>query len=143
MAVEENKQNTTKDHWIWRLRMAERLAANLEPKRFGVKALYIFGSTKNATAGPSSDIDLLVHFIGTPQQRDSLSLWLEGWSLCLDELNFARTGCRTSGLLDIHIVTDDDIAAKSSYAVKIGSATDPARPLAMKNADAPTAPTGV
>ena len=34
-----------------------------------------------------------------------------------------------AGLLDVHIVTDDDIAKKTSYAVKIGAATDPARLL--------------
>ncbi len=142
MAIEGHRQNKTKDHWIWRLQMAERLAADLEPKRFGVKALYVFGSTKNGTAGPSSDIDLLVHFIGTPPQREGLMLWLEGWSLCLDEFNFVQTGCRTGGLLDIHIVTDEDIAAKSSYAVKIGSSTDAAKPLMLKNANAPTTLTG-
>ena len=61
------------DHWRWRLRMAERIAEQLDAERFGVKALYVFGSTKNATAGPGSDIDLLVHFRGTPEQRRSWS----------------------------------------------------------------------
>ena len=41
----------TEDHWRWRLRMAEHLAAQLDAERFGVKGLYVFGSTKNATAG--------------------------------------------------------------------------------------------
>ncbi|MFH1755119.1 MAG: PEP/pyruvate-binding domain-containing protein, partial [Candidatus Latescibacterota bacterium] len=50
--------------WQWRLKMAERIAKDLEPDRFGVVALYVFGSTKNASAGPGSDIDLLVHFRG-------------------------------------------------------------------------------
>ena len=36
------------------------------------------------------------------------------------------------GLLDVHIVTDEDIARKTSYAVKIGAVTDAARPLALK-----------
>jgi hypothetical protein len=57
--------------------------------------------------------------------------WLEGWSLCLDEINFLRTGYRSGGLLDVHIITDADIERKSSYAVKIGAVTDAARPLAM------------
>jgi hypothetical protein len=42
------------DHWRWRQRMARRIAATLDPVRFGVKGLYLFGSTKNATAGPGS-----------------------------------------------------------------------------------------
>lgn len=117
------------DHWRWRLRMAEHIAAQLDPKRFGVKALYLIGSAKNATAGPGSDIDLLIHFSGTKSQRKDLLLWLEGWSLCLSELNFLRTGVKTDGLLDVHIITDEDIKKRTSYAVKIGAVTDAARQL--------------
>ena len=40
------------EHWRWRFRMAQRIAAQLDPKLFGVKAFYLIGSTKNATAGP-------------------------------------------------------------------------------------------
>ena len=111
--------------------MAEHVASQLDPVRFGVKGIYVFGSTKNATAGPQSDIDLLIHFHGTKKQRHELLVWLEGWSLALDEVNFQKTGARSGGLLDIHIVTDDDIARKESYAVKIGAVTDAARPLPM------------
>ena len=118
--------------WLWRYRMAEHIASQLDPERFGVVGFYVFGSTKNATAGLSSDIDILVHFRGTEKQRDELMLWLNGWSLCLDEINYLRTGYRTGGLLDVHIVTDEDIANKTSYAVKIGAVTDAARPLALK-----------
>ena len=34
------------------------------PRASASSAFYVFGSTKNATAGPASDIDLLVHFRG-------------------------------------------------------------------------------
>ena len=61
-------------------------------------------------------------------------LWLEGWSRCLSEINFLRTGYRTEGLLDVHLITDADITARSSYAVKIDAITDPARKLPMKEA---------
>jgi hypothetical protein len=94
--------------------------------------MYIIGSTKNATAGPQSDIDLLIHFQGTKNQRRELLIWLEGWSICLDELNFLRIGYKSGGLLDVHIVTDEDVASKAGYAVKIGAATDAARPLRLK-----------
>jgi predicted nucleotidyltransferase len=111
--------------------MAERIGREVDPERFGVRALYVFGSTKNATAGPGSDIDLLVHFVGDDRQRECLTLWLDGWSQCLSEINYLRTGYRTEGLLDLHVVTDEDIAAGTSYAVKIGAVTDPARPLPL------------
>ena len=120
------------EHWRWRFRMAQRIAAQLDPQMFGVKAFYLIGSTKNATAGPASDIDLLLHFQGTEEQRKELMLWLEGWSRCLAEINFLRTGYRTEGLLDVHLITDADIAERSSYAVKIDAITDPARKLPMK-----------
>jgi len=97
----------------------------------GVAGLYVFGSTKNATAGLKSDIDILVHVRGSERQREELQAWLEGWSLCLDEMNYLRTGYRTGGLLDVHIVTDEDIAQRTSFAVKIGAVTDAARPLPL------------
>jgi pyruvate,water dikinase len=123
------------DYWQWRLQMAERIGVHLDPQRFGVKALWVFGSTKNATAGPASDIDLLVHFDGTEQQRRELLLWFEGWGRSLDEVNFLRTGYRTGGLLDVHIITDEEVESRTSYAVKIGAVTDPARPLKMGSSD--------
>jgi pyruvate,water dikinase len=121
------------EYWRWRLQMAERLAAELDPDRFGVRALYVLGSTKNATAGPSSDIDLLVHFDGTETQRRELERWLEGWSLSMAEINYLRTGYRSEGLLDVHFVADRDIERRSSFAAKIGAVTDAARPLRLKH----------
>ncbi|MBN2171734.1 MAG: nucleotidyltransferase domain-containing protein [Candidatus Krumholzibacteriota bacterium] len=117
------------DYWQWRLQMAEELAARLDATRFGVKALYIFGSVKNASAGPGSDIDLLVHFAGDAEQRRALLDWLEGWSLCLAELNFLRTGYRSDGLLDVHLVGDEEVTASAGYAAKINAVTDSAREL--------------
>ncbi len=120
------------NHWRWRLGFAERIAADLDSERFGVVAFYVFGSTKNAAAGPASDIDILVHFRGSQEQRRMLESWLEGWSLCLSEINFLRTGYRTGGLLDVHILTDEDLACRTSFAVKIDAVTDAARKLPMK-----------
>jgi len=122
-------------YWLWRLRMAEHIASELDPERFGVAGFYVFGSTKNAAAGLSSDIDVLIHFRGSKRQREELEVWLEGWSLCLDEINYLRTGYRIGGMLDVHFVTDEDIEKGNSYAVKIGAVTDPARELPMKKKD--------
>jgi len=129
VSIFETAEQEVGNYWYWRMQTAQQIAAHLDPHRFGVVALYIFGSAKNATAGPSSDIDLLVHFRGTPEQRADLLHWLEGWSLSLAEFNYLRTGYRSDGLLDVHIITDEDIANKTSFAAKIGAVTDPARPL--------------
>jgi predicted nucleotidyltransferase len=122
-------------HWRWRLRMAERIAAELDADRFRVKAIYVFGSVKNATAGPNSDIDLLVHDEGAGRERSELALWLDGWSRSLAEINYLRTGYRSEGLLDVHYVTDEEIESQTSFAAKIGAVTDPARPLQLKSSD--------
>ena len=130
-AAPRGSEPRSDDHWRWRLRMAQRIAAVVDAERFGVKAIYVFGSTKNATAGPASDIDLLVHGDGVPERRAALETWLLGWSAALGEVNYLRTGYRTDGLLDVHYLTDEDIARGDSYAAKIGAVTDAARPLTI------------
>jgi hypothetical protein len=77
-------------------------------------------------------MDLLVHFRGDGRQLEDLNLWLEGWSKCLAEINYLRTGHRCDGFLDVHIVTDKDIQNKTSFALMIGAITDAARPLAIE-----------
>jgi hypothetical protein len=114
-------------HWIWRKNMAEKMAEKMNFKRFGVKGFYIIGSTKNANAGPSSDIDLLLHIDQDAKDRTELKAWIEGWSLCLSQINFERTGYHTDGLIDLHLVTDEDIKNKTSFAVKIGAISDAAK----------------
>jgi hypothetical protein len=118
--------------WRWRYFMAERIAERMDLDYFGVQGVYVFGSTNNGSAGPGSDIDLLVHFTGNRQQHEELLQWLNGWSLCLAEMNYLKTGYATDGLLDVHIISDEDIANKTSYAIKIGAVTDPAYPLRIR-----------
>lgn len=128
---EEVSETETDNHWMWRLSMAKHIAKRLKADYYGVEAMYIFGSTKNANAGPASDIDLLVHFRGNAKQKKELSAWFQGWSLCLSEINYLKTGYKTDGLLDVHFISDKDIEEKSSYAVKINAVTDAARPLTI------------
>ena len=64
--------------------------------------------------------------------RHDLELWMEGWSLCLTEANFLRTGIRVETLLDVEIVTDEEIRRQAGHAGKIGAVTDAARPLLLK-----------
>jgi predicted nucleotidyltransferase len=120
------------DYWRWRMQMAERIALGIDPDRFGVKGVYLIGSTKNASATPSSDINLLIHFQGDGRQRDELNTWLDGWSKALAEINYMRTGYRTDGLLDVRLISDSDISEHKGHAAKINAATDPAMQLPMK-----------
>lgn len=118
--------HTSQEHWRWRHYMAKQLAQRMDMAELGVKAIYLFGSTDTGQSGIGSDIDLILHVDSSPAQREALSLWLDGWSLALARINFLQTGYDAQGLLDIHLVTDSDIAAGDAYAVKIGSSTDPA-----------------
>ena len=120
------------DHWAWRMAMAERIAGRLDAERFAVRGIWVYGSTKNATAGPDSDLDLLVHFDGDEGQRRELHAWLEGWGLALTEANFLRTGRRVEDLLDVELVSDQDIAGHRGRAAKIHAVTDAARPLPLR-----------
>lgn len=89
------------EHWRWRQRFAERIASTIDPARFGVKAIYLFGSTEAGNADVGSDIDLIVVHDGDASQQRDLEIWLEGWSLCLAEISFQLYGVPSHGLLDV------------------------------------------
>lgn len=119
------------DHSRWRSRMAQKIASELDAERFGVEGVYLIGSAKNGTAGPEADIDLIIHFNGSPALKQELELWLEGWSLALAEMNYLKTGYKRKTLLDVRFVTEEDIAKQTSFAAKIDAILDPARSLAL------------
>ncbi len=131
--IEEADHPTDDQGWKWRYFMAEQIAAQMDMEAFGVKGIYLFGSTNACTARLNSDIDLLIHFDGTEEQKGKLDLWLDGWSVALSQTNYLKTGYKQKGLLDIHYVTDLDIEEKSSYAVKINSVYDPAYLLRLRD----------
>lgn len=97
------------DHWRWRLDMVERIANQLKDRKYGVKSLYLHGSTQNRTAQAGSDIDLLVEFDGSGSQKTEFERWIEGWSLCLDEINYMKTGIKAGGLIDLRFVTSEEL----------------------------------
>ncbi len=111
-------ESLTSDHWQWRLDMAEKLALQIDAPRFGVKNIYILGSTSNTRAQEGSDIDLLINFDGSAKQKNDLINWLEGWSLCLDEMNYIKTGYKAGGLLDVHFVNDAELADRDKLEEK-------------------------
>lgn len=141
LAAKTEKQNNllepilspkSDEHWKWRMHMAELIASRLDPEYFGVKGLYVIGSTKNNTSGPGSDIDLMVHIESDQQKWCELNSWLKGWSMCLAEINYNRTGYKSEELLDVHYITDKDIEEKNSYAVMINAKTNRAKKLVLK-----------
>ncbi len=119
------------DHARWRRRMAERLALHCDAARWGVRAVYIFGEPKSGDLSPGSPIKLAVHFEGTPQQRKELEIWLHAWSLSLAEMNFLRTGFHAEGLLDVHILSGEDVMGMSSVAAKVNAPPDSVHELPL------------
>ncbi len=117
--------------WRWRFRMAERMIRAMEAPRFGVEAVYLFGSVKNGTATPESDINLLVHFRGDEKQRELLDHWFRGWSQALTEMNYSRTGVRVQKMLDVTYLSDEEVTAGVGVAAKINAVTDAARMLKL------------
>jgi hypothetical protein len=115
-------------HWQWRKEISKVIAEKLDFEKFAIKGFYLIGSTKTAEAGPGSDIDLLIHIEGQSPSPELIA-WFEGWSFCLSEMNFEKTGYKSNGLLDVHYITDDDIKQKTSYAVMIGSLYNRALPV--------------
>jgi predicted nucleotidyltransferase len=103
-------------HWKWRMSMAKVVAEKTDMGRFGIKGIWVFGSTVKATSGPKSDIDFIVHYDGNEQNKNDYTLWCEGWSLALAELNYYKTGHKTDVLLDLHFITDKDIEEKTVFA---------------------------
>ncbi len=118
------------EHWKWRMKMSQKVAEATDLAYYGIKALYLCGSTKNAASGPASDIDLIVHFDGDETQKKELSNYMKGWGLALAELNASKTGYRIDeSLIDLHIITDADIESKNSFACMINSVNNSARLL--------------
>lgn len=110
------------EHWRWRQRFAERIAAAMDPARFGVEAVYLFGSTEAGDANVGSDIDLLVVWNGSATQLANLQTWLEGWSLCLAEVSFQLYGLPSEGLLDVKYLHTTEAAKELQGFARVGKA---------------------
>jgi hypothetical protein len=122
------------DHWRWRQRVAERIAAAIDPARFGVRNVYLFGSTELGNAGVGSDIDLLLVFGGDVRQKRELQLWLEGWSLSLAEISFQLYGLPSHGLLDVRFLNPSEAETQLRSFAMAGSTL---RELPVGTAPAP------
>ncbi len=105
-------------HWQWRMRMSLIIAGKIDLEKFGITGIYLIGSAKDATSGPGSSLEIMVHFHGTEKQKLLLSTYIEGWSFGLTEFNFAQTGYRVENLIDLHIIKDNDFRQSNNYTSK-------------------------
>ena len=122
-------RTTSDQHWKWRWKMIHSVFEHMDLHVYGVEAVYLIGSVKEATAGPKSDIDLIIHFYGNSRQKELMNTWILAWGKALAYYNYERTGhMLEEGIIDVHYVTTDEIEKKSnSYAAMIGSIHNSAR----------------
>ncbi len=114
--------STVMDHTRWREDMAEKIALQLDPRRFGVREMFLAGSVRSKSAQAGSDVDLVIRFKGSEEQKKALISWMEGWSLCLDEMNFQKTGYKAGGLLHLHFydeLPDNFLSMDGSHLKKL------------------------
>ena len=129
----EHIQTSYDEPLQWRKRMAESVALKLDPERFGVKALYMFGTVFHDTAGPNSDIDLLIHFEGNENQLHDLKLWFEGWNLCLSQMNYHRSGYSVEKFLDLTYISESDFEDQKYYVDLMNPTNHSSKKLRLKN----------
>ena len=110
------------EHWNWRLNIAKKIASHIIKDTYDIINLYVIESTNQANAGPASSIDFIIHVKEGSSKIELLKIWFDGWGLCLDEINYQRTGhIANRSLLDLHFVTDKDIEANERYASMINA----------------------
>jgi len=123
------------DHWQWRMKKAKQMGRQLDPDTYGIKELYVVGSTKEATAGPESDIDLIVHFEGGEEKRDRLKNFFDRWDQRIIQENERRIGKRMDNILDVHFITDEDLKKGTSWSSHITSRHKSAKKIPLSESD--------
>lgn len=115
----------------WRKRMSESIAAYLDPVKYGVKGIYLYGSVFSERASADSDIDLIVHFSGTPRQKHDLAIWFDAWNSCLSQINYNKSGYKINKILDIVMIEDNEFETRKYHAELIEPKNHASRKLKM------------
>ena len=121
-----NNEEYIESHWEWRMRMANEICHYADFGDLQIQSVYIAGSTKNASAGPASDIDLII--VHTAENTIKITEYFRGWSHCLASWNEMRTGIKQKdGLLDIHLLHKNELGSANSWATMLKSSENSAK----------------
>lgn len=115
----------------WRKRMSESLAGHLDPEKFGVKGIYLYGSVFLERASADSDIDLIIHFGGTPRQKHDLIIWLDAWNSCLSQINYNKSGYKMIKIIDVVMIEDNEFETRKYHAELLNPKNHASRKLKM------------
>jgi hypothetical protein len=99
--------------WQWRQKMAELISEKFPYKKYQSKAMYLTGNTLTNNAGPKHDIDFILHFNGTAEQKKCVLSWFEGWNDALVEQNRELFGYKVEKMIDLQFISDKDIHNKN------------------------------
>jgi len=113
-AIKTNSVNTSEAQ-NWRTRMAEAFAQSIDMKKYNIIGIYLAGSVFKGESTPESDINLVIHSNAKQSEKDDFLKWAEGWNSALKSINYNRTGFQLDNILDIAIVSDEDIDANQFY----------------------------
>lgn len=115
----EQTELQLEEPWEKRWKFVEKMVDALNFNKYGIRAIYLFGTVYNRTAKESSDIDLLVHYDGSHENLIALKAWFEPWNYLLQEIIFTTTGFRLKRALDVHYITDGECNEQNYYFVEI------------------------
>lgn len=105
----------------------KKMCKSIDLKEYGILAIYLIGSTKNQNAAAKSDIDLIIHFDGSLQSELKINSWFSAYNdfiyNFINEIN--NEGIKE--IFDIHLISDQDIERKTSYATMISSLENSAK----------------
>jgi len=116
-----NSENLNESDAQWRMNVARLLSQKCPLKKLGIIAIYLIGSVKSLKAGPASDIDFLVHYKNENYNKNLIEAYFSGWDHSIINENLKRTGYQCESIIELHLITDEDIKNKTSYTVMIGA----------------------
>lgn len=96
----------------WRWSIAEHFAKSVDKIKYGIQSIYLFGTVFNNSASANSDIDMLVISDNIELTRGEFFTWLDGWNQALSQVNFHKYGIHINKMIDLHIVSSEEISDK-------------------------------
>lgn len=119
------------DFSLIRQRIIKNLSDVICLEKLGIKSIYLIGSTKNHTAKHKSDIDLILHCDdeNIEKNRDKIITWFYAYEEALFQYNQDLVNEDKFKLFDLHLITDEDITKKNSFALMINSIDNNAKKI--------------
>jgi|YNPMSStandDraft_2_1061718.scaffolds.fasta_scaffold00117_16 predicted nucleotidyltransferase len=101
--------------WEIRWKFVEKMVSKLNPSKFGIKGIYLYGTVFTKSASDTSDVDILVHYDGNPRNKELMEAWFEPWNFLLQDIIYINTGFRRPKPLDVHYITDSELVEENYY----------------------------